>query len=386
MFPTPTDSSPHSESNTLDYYRERGGVIFLSYCRFWDRHAFVQQALAKKLVDAGIPVTWFDGVGWRPYSPTLYWNSPLLDVRQLPAMPGRRFSEGITTLSLDLQWRTVEKKIREHGGNPVIWVQGGIEEGLAERLPYIDIFSTFDDPYRHQPHGALCQKASQILCQNSFTLERLKSFLPDKVHLFLPPLELGEHVYRDTRSRFRLPREFPEKIMGYIGSFGSLGFDLPLFERFVRELPDWGFILMGRTDREGQESLNRLRSFGNFYYQPWAPRDATRDAWRQLDVSLLLYRRLASQDGAFPTKVSESLYFGTPCVATSIPKTADLEGFCPESQPEALVEAAIRSASTPPEKLRKAFQYFAEKSDPLRYLQRASEILQSTKSQNQNNG
>ncbi|MCB0406094.1 MAG: hypothetical protein KDD51_15035, partial [Bdellovibrionales bacterium] len=129
MFPSAIASSQRPKNHALDYYRDRGGVIFLSYCRFWERHAFVQQALAKKLVDAGIPVTWFDGVGWRPYSPTLYWNSPLLHVSQLPAVPGRRFSDGITTFSLDLQWRAVEKKIKQHGGHPVIWVQGGIDEG-----------------------------------------------------------------------------------------------------------------------------------------------------------------------------------------------------------------------------------------------------------------
>lgn len=85
-------------------------------------------------------------------------------------------------------------------------------------------------------------------------------------------------MYQDSRHKLRLPKKFPDKVMGYIGSFGSLGFDLPLFERFVRELPDWGFILMGRTDREGQQSLNRLRSYANFFYEPWAPRELTRAA------------------------------------------------------------------------------------------------------------
>src|SRR5688572_24913057 len=75
----------------LNYFRSRRAVVFLSQSRFWERHAFAQQSLAKYLVRYGVEVTWLDGFGWRHYQPTLYFDSPLLQVRQIPQLPGCRF-------------------------------------------------------------------------------------------------------------------------------------------------------------------------------------------------------------------------------------------------------------------------------------------------------
>src|SRR5690554_5547002 len=128
---------------TVDYFRRRGGVVFVSYCRFWEKHGFVQQSLAQRLAKEGVPVTWLDGAGWRPYQPVIPEPLPHLKVAQLPALPLRR-------LSLVSKWdrRTKSaylKKILRRKGNPVVWVQAGMDEEVARELPYVDIFSVFDD-------------------------------------------------------------------------------------------------------------------------------------------------------------------------------------------------------------------------------------------------
>src|SRR3989304_3845311 len=75
---------------SLEYYRSRGGVVFVSYCRFWEKHGFVQQSLARYLTENQVPVTWLDGAGWRSYAPSFSWWSPFLTVRQIQRLPGER--------------------------------------------------------------------------------------------------------------------------------------------------------------------------------------------------------------------------------------------------------------------------------------------------------
>ncbi|NDB81495.1 MAG: hypothetical protein EB127_01910, partial [Alphaproteobacteria bacterium] len=42
---------------------------------------------------------------------------------------------------------------------------------VIEKLPYVDVFSVFDDPYIHSPEGKLAEKAQFIVTQN-FTIKR----------------------------------------------------------------------------------------------------------------------------------------------------------------------------------------------------------------------
>src|SRR4051812_9045107 len=76
----------------LAYYRARKAVVFISYCRFWEKHGFVQQSLAKLLSENGVKVLWLDGAGWGRYEPVIHFPNPNLVVKQLFQPKGRRFS------------------------------------------------------------------------------------------------------------------------------------------------------------------------------------------------------------------------------------------------------------------------------------------------------
>src|SRR5947209_299498 len=75
----------------IAFFREKNRVLFVSYCRFWESHPFVQQSLARLLVDHGIEVEWLDGQGWRSYRPVQSFKSSRLRIGQLWELPGRRF-------------------------------------------------------------------------------------------------------------------------------------------------------------------------------------------------------------------------------------------------------------------------------------------------------
>lgn len=365
--------------SAVQYFRQRGGVIFLSYCRFWEKHGFVQQSLAYALAREGVPVTWFDGEGWRPYRPVISTPIPGLRVCQLPALPGRRFTP-VDALDLARKGSVLRDEMKRMGGNPVIWVQAGCDDRLALEVPEVDVFSVFDDPYRHSPVGDLCQRAKVIVCQTPFAASVIEGTLGEKVHVMLPPMQMpgaktGTEVF-DAQAELDLPAGFPTSIFGYIGAFFSTGFDLELFEDFVRSFPDRGFLLMGRTDPVGLRALERLKRYPNFVSFSWADRRLVAAAWKKLSLCLLFYRPNRGQDGAFPVKVLESLYFGVPSIGTRVPKTSGLEGVCPRSPFGEQLKMLVPSALTQsPSHLQHLYERFSLEMDPRFHLSQVASWL-----------
>jgi len=158
-------------------------------------------------------------------------------------------------------------------------------------------------------------------------------------------VELSPELFKAPVPNRILPANFPTKIMGYLGACFPIGFNFDLLESFIRELPDWGFVICGRSDDEGNAILKKLSRYSNFYYRSWMPREALASMWLKIQCNLMLYRDCPDNRGAYPIKMLESLFFGVPSVATRVPKTSSLEGICPtESNPQKLIEAAIRLA------------------------------------------
>ncbi|MBY0371202.1 glycosyltransferase, partial [bacterium] len=350
------------------------GVLFLSYCRFWERHGFVQQSLAQKLARSGVKVVWLDGAGWRNYDPVIVDPVRTLKVAQLPALPMRRLPV-VSHWDLKGKMAFLRRRIRRLGGNPIIWVQAGIDERLAAELPYIDVFSVFDDPYRHAWGGALCNKAKIIVTQNGTAQNVLLPAHETKAHRIWPPVDMDDGSMRSQAEVF-LPPGFPERTMGYVGSFFSDGFDLDLFEHFIQKFPDWGFLLMGRTDAAGLERMRGFKRYKNFHYFPWVPRDQVAAVWRKIHLTLLFYKPNPTQDGAFPVKIVEGLKFGAPCLATAVPKTADLEGIFPRSNDAEELVASVESAiQMPKEKLAEYYDRFQREMNPTNHLIRVAQWL-----------
>lgn len=364
-------STEDSWKQALSYFRERKAVIFLSYCRFWERHGFVQQALAQQLARNGVEVLWLDGSGWRSYEAVVWNPSAHLTVCQLPALPFRRFPL-VSHWDRRLKTRYIKRCIKRLGGNPVVWVQAGIDESVAQDLPYIDVFSVFDDPYRHAPEGALCAKSRTIVCQNKTAFHKLASVYPSKTRLLLPPVDMSDETMEGSAQTF-LPEGFPKRVMGYVGSFFSDGFDLDLFENFIQSFPDWGFVLMGRTDVEGARRLAQWKSYRNFQYFPWVPRNQVASVWKLIDLTLLFYKENPTQDGAFPVKIVESLRFGVPCIATDVPKTGDLEGVFPRTNsPDELKKSVDTALAMTPAEVETLYLRFAREMDPKLHLGRVA--------------
>ncbi len=355
------------------YYRARGGVVFVSDCPFWGRHGFVQQSLARALAAERVPVLWLDGMDWRPRRPVTK-NIPLsLEVRQLFSFPGRRFT-AVNHIVASSQAAEIRRRLSSEGKKSVLWIQSGLPDVIAEKLPYVDVYSVFDDPTRNHPQGALCQKAKLVFCQNRNALDQMQG-LGQKVSLALPPMDLAP-VF-DSEKPYDFPKNFPEKVMGYIGSFGSEDFDFVLFENLVHSLPDYGFILAGRTNLYGMGKVEEMKSiYPNFHYVPWVPREQLRAIWERINVSLLLYRGAWRQNGAFATKILESVFFGAGCVATVTPKTEEIGRFFPRvGDLQSCTEAALKLSRDSAEACEAAYRHFAFAMDPKLHLIRVADDL-----------
>jgi len=314
----------------LAFFRQRKQVVFISdRYRFWEPPGFVQQSLANLLVENGIRVTWFDGVAsGRAYQPHISRPHPLLEVHPLQTLLGRRFS-WIDSLNVNYQTKQISDVLKNQ--NPVVWVQGSLDNRISKALPHVDVYSVFDDPFLHTPGDVLTEKAQLILSQNAFSDDLYRSHYPQKTRLALPPVELNENVFFSSSPRELLPAGFPTKIMGYLGACFSEGFDFDLLEKLILSCPDWGFLIVGRTDSLGMEKIQKLEKNSNFIYRSWIPRQQLASVWQLLDVNLMLYRPCRSNAGAYPVKFLESLYFGVPSVGTQVPKTSSLEGIIPLS-------------------------------------------------------
>lgn len=328
----------------LPFFKSRGHVMFISdRYRFWDEAGFVQQSLAKTLVDHGVKVTWLDGTSWRKSKPVVPLHSSILKVDSLKCFPGRRFPL-VDSLSVEYQVHQI-KKLKAQGDDPLIWVQGSLDERVCAKLDSIDVFSIFDDAFCHSPQNNLARKSRLILSQNAFADDLFRQNHPMKTCLALPPVELNSCVFQKDSSQGLVPENFPKKIMGYLGAFFPEGFDFDILEKFVQRLPDWGFLMVGRTDSEGLERIERLKKYPNFHHHDWIPREKISSCWQLLDVNLMLYRDCRANSGAYPVKVLESMYFGVPSVATRVPKTTSLEGIIPlSSNPEELIYLAKAEA------------------------------------------
>jgi glycosyltransferase involved in cell wall biosynthesis len=360
----------------IRFFKERSPVVFVSqHYRFWETHGFVQQVLAKLLVEAGIDVHWLDGAHWKKIEPVQAWNSPLLHISQLPSLPLRRVPL-IDAVNPGLQVLALKRKLKL-GAKPFLWVQSGLDERVVERLPYIDVFSVFDDPYLHSPSNFLSTKAKVIVTQNKFAGEIYAKLFCDKTIVLLPPVEMSPKYFEDN-SEIKFPDGFPDKVMGYIGSFFPEGFDLVLFEDFIRSLPDWGFVLCGRTDGRGLKKIRTFAKYKNFFYLPWVPRNQVGAVWKQIDLNLMLYRPASASDGAFPVKFLEALYYKVPSLTTRVAKTSSLEGVIPRFLfPEQLKAEAVSLANSSRQPIEKLYQQFSCEMDPKSHLIRVAEKYQS---------
>lgn len=357
----------------LSFYQKREHVIFISdRYRFWDNPGFVQQSLAKVLVENGIRVTWLDGMDWKKLNPHQSINSSLLEVKQLQCLPGRRFS---WIQKASLHWQTEQIRKFQRKGNPLLWVQGSLDDKICEGLDSVDIYSVFDDAFIHSPSSPLCDKAKVIFSQNAYSDNIFRGAYPHKTKVVLPPVELGEHIFDSSSPQNFLPEGFPKKIMGYLGAFFPEGFDFDILHYLVSSLPDWGFLMVGRTDEVGQRRLEGFQKYSNFYHRPWIPREKLASAWQMLDVNLMLYRPCRGNSGAFPVKVLEALYFGIPSVATRVPKTSSLEGIIPLSSfPDEIKKLAQTEANQKRDRSR-VFESLFYEMHPKIHLAKVAELL-----------
>lgn len=358
-------------NEALEFYLRREHVVFISdRYRFWDQHGFTQQSLAKVLVENGVRVTWLEGITWKNEAPLVPFNHPHLRVKNLRVYPGRRLSF-LDRFSVKKQVQQIKSELSK---NSLVWVQGSLDDRIAKEIP-VEVFSVFDDCELQSPFGELGQKAQIILSQNAFSQDRFRKVFPEKALLALPPVELSHHLFKAPSGNRILPSEFPPKIMGYLGACFSQGFDFELLERFVSALPDWGFVICGRTDEEGNKKIKKLSRYPNFYFRSWIPREMLASLWLKMQCNLLFYKDCRENRGAFPIKVLEALFFGVPSVATRVPKTSSLEGICPvESHPDRLLEAAVQVASNPHDQSRSFGRLFYE-MHPKVHLAKVAEIL-----------
>ncbi len=347
------------------FFKKRSPVVFMSSARFWEPHGFVQQSLAYTLAREGIEVIWLDGSGWRSYRPHVEPKISNLFVTSLFQFPLRRFSS-VNSLSLKFQAGRVASFLRRADA-PFFWVFGGMEEALAHELPSADVYSVFDNPYTNLPEEGLCQRAKIIVCQNHFSQRLFSTLHASKTKLVLPPVPLPNAT--EIPSVPGLPKTFPRRVMGYVGAFLSEGINFSLVEQALVQFPEWGVLLVGRSDVAGEVKLARLEKFSNFHRVPWAPRETALSYWAAIDVAFFPYAETMAQDGAFAVKSLEALYFHKPIVATKVPKTEDMAGlisFIGNSRELGSFLAANQAIA--PEALSPTFWDLAQTMDPRIHL------------------
>jgi glycosyltransferase involved in cell wall biosynthesis len=356
----------------VPFFKKRGHVLFISdRYRFWEEPGFVQQSLAKTLIEAGVKVTWLDGMSWKPLNPTVSVRSPLLQVKQLGCLPGRRFSF-LDSLSVSWQIKQIQSKLKDQ---PIIWIQGSLDERICESLPEIDIFSVFDDPYLHLEPKSLGEKAKIILNQNQFSNHLYAKKFSSKTTVLFPPMELNESTFTTNReTKIEWPH-FSKPLLGYLGACFSQGFDFDLLEFFLQEKPSWNFLIVGRTDTSGLEKINHLKKYSNFIYHPHLSRDKLASVWPTLSLNLMLYKACRENAGAFPVKTLEAAYFNVPSIATKIPKTEGLENkiFCSSDRRELLEFAAKELSEQKSQK--DLFDYLFYEMHPKMHLAKVAERL-----------
>ncbi|NDC23730.1 MAG: hypothetical protein EB078_02950 [Proteobacteria bacterium] len=311
-------------------------------------------------------------MSWKRSYPAIPEKSPLLMVSQLKCLPGRRW-RFIEEASISWQAHQIKSLCRKE--RPIIWVQGSLDDRISERLDSVDVFSVFDDPLLNTPGNPLCEKAKLIVSQNAFADNIFHERYPQKAHIFLPPVELSERVFAKSKQEMLLPPGFPQQVMGYLGAFFPEGFDFEILRYLITSLPAWGFLMVGRTNEEGEKILWELKKFPNFCHHPWIAREQLPNVWSLLDVNLMLYRPHATNSGAFPVKLLEALYFGIPSVATKVPKTSSLEGVIPLSSfPDQIKDLALSEYKFPKDRSA-TFENLFYEMHPKIHLAKISELI-----------
>ncbi len=304
------------------FFRKRSPVVFFSNERFWEEHGFVQRSLAYALANEGIEVIWVDGAGWRSYTPVVPNRPASLRVVKALQLPMRRVGV-LGRLSRLLEARSV-KSFLARGKDPFFWVFGGMAEELAEKLPPADVYSVFDNPYANLPDAGLCRHAKAIVCQNEYAEKLFATRAGDKTRRLLPPVEVPRDVAESVTS---LPATFPKQVLGYVGAFLGEGLDFEFIEETLVQFPQWGILLVGRTDEAGEAKVQKLSKFPNFHRVGWQSRDRALAYWNVIDVAFFPYGESMGQDGAFAVKILEALYFNKPVLCTEVPKTQDLNEY-----------------------------------------------------------
>lgn len=356
---------------SLSFYRERKSALFLSKDKFWENAGQPQRSLAITLAKAGIRTHWYEGEQ-RGRDHLVVPNQSHLSVSPLSALPGRRLSF-IHSISTKIQRSHLRETIDNLGGNPLLWSVGGLTPAMEAEISQLDVFSYFDSLVDYHPDRAIVKQARLVTTQNDHGL-RVVGFGRNAARFFPPMQIISEGL--DNCEPARLPDSFPRRRMGYFGSCLFMYFDYDLLERFLSELPDWGFVIGGRTDAEAEERIRSLQKYKNFHFLPWIESSKVGSYWKLLDVCLLLYRPSPIQTGAFASKVLESLYFNVPVVGTKEPKTAALEEYFPmESSVDALLKSAVRAA-TARVPIAAALEYFAYEMNPKHQLAAIARLLQ----------
>ncbi len=351
------------------FFKRHSHVVMFSLERFWEAHGFVQQSLAYLLADEGLSVTWIDGRGWRRYRPTVNPTRPNLRVTSLRQLPLRRVPK-LNVLSRRWEARQLLGYLKA-ASNPLFWIWGGCDEALLESLPAPDIYSVFDNPYGHLPDGLLGDKARIITCQNSFATALFSTKQKQKTHRVFPPvsLSLACLAAQPLAARAKLPKHFPNQVLGYVGSHLGEGLDFSLIEQTLVAFPSWGVLLVGRTDELGESKLLKLARYPNFHRVAWCPREEALAYWDAIDVAFFPYAELMSQDGAFAVKTLEALHRHKPVFSTRVPKTEDFEGLIHFFSSLAELRSLLESkAVEPPTELTADFWALAKKLHPKQHL------------------
>lgn len=177
----------------------------------------------------------------------------------------------------------------------------------------------------------LAKMANVVFATAPGLVERLKNF--NKETYFTP--NVGDYEMFKESKKLNPPKDvlsIKKPIVGFSGALDEHKFDLELFKKAARELPNFSFVLIGSLVRHGKnaskDSLG-LSDFDNVYFLGPKPYKDMPSYYSAFDVFIIPYvLNDLTVGGCFPVKFHDALAAGLPVVVTDLPVYKLFENVC----------------------------------------------------------
>jgi glycosyltransferase involved in cell wall biosynthesis len=211
----------------------------------------------------------------------------------------------------------------------IIWLFSYMHWPFARLFPsYKVVYHPVDDytltaQGKLRPQAIFHEKHMFKKCDVVFTLSEglavKKGVLHSNIHCLGQGVTLQRFSHLPVENP-RIPQELeaiPRPRLGLVGNIRDW-IDFPLLSEVIRRNPDWSVVFIGPQDRSAAESMESLRTYGNFFWLGPKPFEELPRWLAGLDVGLIPYLQTEFTKFINPTKLYEYWAAGLPVIITNI--------------------------------------------------------------------